>query len=158
MGPATQLPIFQESLLVQKPKACSCSLYTNIGVSNSLIPNPILVGSYISIQVWHHFTWSCLVTPNQEPKQHYPWLGGNDMYIGSLEARLQSSNKEPMYGLVCPPPLPVGVADLATSTTHKSTSGSWSALPITMQLLVILAPLSLYNAPLGCARKGTQHE
>ena len=30
-------------------------------------------------------------------------LGRNYPYIGSLEAGLQSSNKEPMYGLVCPP-------------------------------------------------------
>ena len=32
-----------------------------------------------------------------------PWLGRNNAYIGSLEAGLQSSNKEPMYGLVRPP-------------------------------------------------------
>ena len=31
------------------------------------------------------------------------WLGRNNLYIGTLEAWLQSSNKEPMYGLVRPP-------------------------------------------------------
>ena len=37
--------------------------------------------------------------------QHLPLgVGWNNPYIGSLEAGLQSSNKEPMYGLVHPPP------------------------------------------------------
>ena len=32
-------------------------------------------------------------------------LGCNNLYIGTLEARLQSSNKEAMYGSVCHPPV-----------------------------------------------------
>ena len=35
---------------------------------------------------------------------HNQWPVRNNPYTGSLEAGLQPSNKEPMYGLVCPPP------------------------------------------------------